>query len=1048
MKTYKNIFILILLIGSCFSINIVCGQNFIPTSYNAYFFQPQSLGTSTPQVTDMIRYGNVQVNKYHGLLDFGVALDGYKDRDFYIPISLKYISSGFMPAKRPSAVGYNWVLNCGGMITRTLNGSPDDTRGKAVNSGEARDYLLDGMLVAIRENRFTNYSDANLMNFNVDLNAQGQGTPYLAGDFKYEMEPDIFTFSFGNYYGRFIIGNNGIPVLLEENGCKIDITGMPIQSYSTTATPIASSITITTPDGYIYTFGGNSNYLEYFIPNNPEKCKIMPRYITSWFLKSIKAPNNRQVNFSYHSKIQLNKYRYIAYTSTASSSTQICSPIGYGGAIPENIISYTENPIVKDKIYAPILDSICVDNISLRFTYDENVASVYSDESTDKAIQLKKIAHYVNNTKLKEAELTYQTKDRYFFLKSVSQKGLKHEFNYNLSTTLPNPLTISTDHWGFWAGGYDTEASDWNTYCPNMKNNRETNSTVCNVGLLNEIIYPTGGKTKITYEYNRYNTYFTRSTTSTNLIKQELNTTKACGGARVSMIEDFETQTSTTPINSRQFQYRDATNKEVGVIGIEPKYHSSEAYWTISSSPFTYTIPECTTYEIAGNPFTYCIDMPHVGSCTVTSINANTCVSGNSFGSNNLFSEYHVAYPYVKEVFANNGSIQYKFSSHLDVPDSYNTGVKKLTPIETSAGTYEIAEKYGTYFTNDMSRFRGRLLEEKVYDTSGNIVLQKTNIYNLADATTKYSISLKSSPRSLGCYKIYQTPCLLVQQDITDKNNVLEQTFYTYTTRNFLRSTLVVNSKGEEYMKRYRYIGDYSLNVPNNIQLDIAIISTMINRYNMKGVLAEEQTLIKKDGNWNLTSGKLIRNGHSGVFIDGHELMLPYREYSIELSGPTTDIKESDLKGPGLLDFHSAYKERVVYNQYNSYGNPVFITKDSTENIVYLWGYKGQYPIAEIKNATYDQVKTALGETLINRVASAYSPSTADSTAIYNLRSNANLPNAQVTTYSYKPLVGLQTAIDPRGVKTTYHYDTYGRLEAIKDENGKKMEEYKYNYKE
>jgi hypothetical protein len=975
----------------------------------------------------MIRYGNIQVNKYHGLLDFGVALDGYKDRDFDIPISLKYISSGFTPAKRPSFVGYNWVLSCGGVITRTLNGSPDDTRGRYRNT-EGNDYLVDGILVAIRENRFTNYSEKDLTDFNVELNGKGGGTPYENGDFKYEFEPDIFTFTFGNYYGRFIIGKSGIPILLEENGCKIDITGMPIQSYSTTETPINSSITITTPDGYIYTFGGESKYFEYFIPNNPPKCKVMPRYITSWFLKSIKAPNNRTVNFNYHSAVQLNKYRYISYLETVSETQTVCSPLGQGGGEGSSVDNNLEleKPLIKDKIYTPILNSISIDNIKIDFTYDENVAPFYSDEPNDKSIQLKKITHYANNISLKEAAFTYQSKNRYFFLKSVSEKGLKHEFTYNLSGTLPDPLTLSTDHWGFWTGGYETETGDWKDYCLKLKDNRKVNPIVCDIGLLNTIKYPTGGMTKITYEHNRYSTYFTRFTTT--LWKWEANEMQNCGGARVSKLQDFENLTNTSSINTRQFYYQNSEQKEVGVIGIDPKYILSEAFLL---SGF-YTFPYAT-----GNllfPIAY-------GSCTVGTTTYITSISGNSYGSNNLFSEYHIAYPFVKEVFKDNSSILYKFSSLIDIPDSYDTGVKITYLNFSTLGMYGIAEKYGTLFTNDKSRFRGRLLEETIYDDSGNIVEQKTNKYNFEDAEIKYNISLKSSPRSFGYYKIYLTPCLLTQQSKTDENGVREEVYNTYNTQNLMRSTSTKNSKGEEYMKRYKYSADYALN--NSQTNDNLIISTMISK-NMLDYLAEEQMLIKEGGNWNLLNGKLIKyHFPNGTSVSGPAK--PLEEYGLETSTPLTDIEESKIVASGALSFNSHYKKRMTYNKYTVYGNPLYISKDDADKTVYLWGYSYQYPIAEIKNATYEQVIEKISSTTLMNIAIKAEPSASDSTTIHNLRTQ--LPNAQVTTYMYQPLVGIRTMIDPREVKTTYHYDSFGRLQAIKDENDETIGTYDYHYK-
>jgi YD repeat-containing protein len=126
-------------------------------------------------------------------------------------------------------------------------------------------------------------------------------------------------------------------------------------------------------------------------------------------------------------------------------------------------------------------------------------------------------------------------------------------------------------------------------------------------------------------------------------------------------------------------------------------------------------------------------------------------------------------------------------------------------------------------------------------------------------------------------------------------------------------------------------------------------------------------------------------------------------------------------------------------------GNPIYINEKDADKVVYLWGYRKQHPVAKIEDVTYDQVKTALGQTLIDRVANAATLSASDSTEINNLRTK--LPVAQVTTYTYLPLVGMQTRIDPRGVKTSYFYDAFGRLQAVKDENGKTIETNEYHYK-
>lgn len=54
--------------------------------------------------------------------------------------------------------------------------------------------------------------------------------------------------------------------------------------------------------------------------------------------------------------------------------------------------------------------------------------------------------------------------------------------------------------------------------------------------------------------------------------------------------------------------------------------------------------------------------------------------------------------------------------------------------------------------------------------------------------------------------------------------------------------------------------------------------------------------------------------------------------------------------------------------------------------------------------------------------------------------------DALMTTYTYDPLVGITSETDPSGRTILYEYDSFGRLIRIKDENGKIMQEYKYNY--
>lgn len=54
---------------------------------------------------------------------------------------------------------------------------------------------------------------------------------------------------------------------------------------------------------------------------------------------------------------------------------------------------------------------------------------------------------------------------------------------------------------------------------------------------------------------------------------------------------------------------------------------------------------------------------------------------------------------------------------------------------------------------------------------------------------------------------------------------------------------------------------------------------------------------------------------------------------------------------------------------------------------------------------------------------------------------------AQMTTYTYKPLVGVSSITDPNNTTNYYQYDAAGRLEVVMDFDGKVVQHYKYHYK-
>ena len=138
---------------------------------------------------------------------------------------------------------------------------------------------------------------------------------------------------------------------------------------------------------------------------------------------------------------------------------------------------------------------------------------------------------------------------------------------------------------------------------------------------------------------------------------------------------------------------------------------------------------------------------------------------------------------------------------------------------------------------------------------------------------------------------------------------------------------------------------------------------------------------------------------------------------------------------------NNAPETRTVYS-YDDSLNVKSVAVDSIET-VYIWSYKGQYPIARIEGLRRAEVETALGSTISALLCKAV-PSQAD----YNsIRTAVKALGGHITTYTYKPLVGITSETLPNGNRIYYEYDGFGRLARVLDHNGSVISTNSYNYR-
>ncbi|MCF3109425.1 RHS repeat protein [Niabella sp. CC-SYL272] len=157
---------------------------------------------------------------------------------------------------------------------------------------------------------------------------------------------------------------------------------------------------------------------------------------------------------------------------------------------------------------------------------------------------------------------------------------------------------------------------------------------------------------------------------------------------------------------------------------------------------------------------------------------------------------------------------------------------------------------------------------------------------------------------------------------------------------------------------------------------------------------------------------------------------------------PKSNFLESKLVN-NVLQTDPNYGQRLKFNLYDAYGNVLEQQKSYDGKEVFLWGYNNQYPVAKIVGSDFATVDLVVDIDLLNNPVSTEAQIRAE---LNKLRTDSRTKNALVTSYTYRPLIGVTSETDPSGKITFYEYDGLGRLSFIKDEKGNILKTICYNY--
>jgi hypothetical protein len=482
----------------------------------------QSMRIKVPGSPDAARlgtYGEFQMTQSTGIPSVNMPIVSIEAGGITIPVSLNYSSSGLKVDELPSWVGMGWSLTAGGVITRTVKGQCDDmvdgffTYRKAVPDAGIYTHKLDPQ--EAESVRFATYSEIQ------DI-YEG----------RYDYEPDLFSFNFGDRSGSFILGHEGagtttqkvLAHVLDYKGLKIE---PKLETDNTIALyPVIREWNITDENGLVYKFRDIETTVIRIGTESRDK------YISSWYLTSIYNPlTETTANFTYAT----GPYQY-NYEENYDNSWK------YTRAEGENVWYETEG--VQTTQYLThsdlkFISQITLKNFSLSFS---GMASLEYPKKLETIV-------WSNGTSSKTFNLGYDyfTPSNRVKLVSLTEyhpsNPKVHSFEY-YPGSVPSRENKSQDSWGYFNGASNSSLIPTISYAGEnfgFGANRTPSFSHMQVGMLSKIIYPTKGSSAFGYEQNTWEDDATSEDleqvtyTATTQVTGQGTWTQACSQTNVGM---------------------------------------------------------------------------------------------------------------------------------------------------------------------------------------------------------------------------------------------------------------------------------------------------------------------------------------------------------------------------------------------------------------------------------------------------------------------------------------------------------------------------------
>ncbi len=512
----------------------------------------------SPNTASLGKYGEVPVGLYTGIPQISIPLTSIQEGSLSMPISLSYHAGGVRVEEIASWVGLGWSLNAGGVITRQVRGIPDEF------DMERRSNIL-GILRG-------GPTSISLMH------------DAIWG--RRDIESDLYIFNINGISGTFFFGENNEILFTNKQDFKVE----KVDNY-------ASAWILTDASGNKYYFGstkdGSRSAIEFAASSLSDDNGRST--ISAWYITEIEdVTEKHKIEFNYRIEQSESQYRI------GEKYIQLIEGLDCGSNSSNNfgLKRYSTGSVAE----TPILESIVSTHQKVEFIANferDDLNSMVSGRGNAANALTKIIVSDNNNQRIKEFDLSYSyfasaglsryhgvfesdlQRSKKLRLDKIqeSNQGLylpPHIFQYN-SLPIPERFSCQMDFWGFYNGRRENDGIDIlklipkvELYFPGISDisvvydkgaNRLPSQEYMKAGILEKIIYPTGGFTEFEYEAN--------TTTDIDKFPLGYRNEHVSKNDIMHIVED-----DLNPITEQVFEINDVPEPSQGI-------HKTTLYWNI-----------------------------------------------------------------------------------------------------------------------------------------------------------------------------------------------------------------------------------------------------------------------------------------------------------------------------------------------------------------------------------------------------------------------------------------------------------------------------------